>query len=31
VLAAVARGEISAERHDLYKRILAENEALQRY
>ncbi|TEA77387.1 ribosome small subunit-dependent GTPase A [Allopusillimonas ginsengisoli] len=31
VLAALTRGEISAERHDLYKRILAENEALQRY
>jgi len=31
VLAAVARGEIAVERHELYKRILAENEALQRY
>ncbi len=31
VLAALERGEIPRERHDLYKRILAENEALQRY
>lgn len=31
VLAAVERGDISTERHDLYKRILAENEAQGRY
>lgn len=31
VLAALARGDIARERHELYKRILAENEALQRY
>jgi ribosome biogenesis GTPase len=31
VLAAVASGEISAERHALYKRILAENLAAKRY
>lgn len=31
VLAAVARGEISSDRHALYRRILEENEAAQRY
>lgn len=31
VLAALARGEISAQRHALYLRILAENEAARRY
>ncbi|NYT85723.1 ribosome small subunit-dependent GTPase A [Pollutimonas harenae] len=31
VLAALARGDISPERHELYKRILAENEAQGRY
>jgi ribosome biogenesis GTPase / thiamine phosphate phosphatase len=31
VLAALKRGEISAERHGLYRRILAENEAKARY
>ncbi len=31
VLAALARGDIPAERHELYKRILAENEAQGRY
>ena len=31
VLAALAQGEISAERHELYKRILAENEHQARY
>lgn len=31
VLAAITNGEISADRHALYKRILAENEAGQRY
>jgi len=31
VLAALERGEIAQERHDLYKRILAENEAQGRY
>lgn len=31
VLAAITRGEIPRERHDLYKRILSENESLQRY
>lgn len=31
VLAALARGEIPVERHELYKRILAENEAQGRY
>jgi ribosome biogenesis GTPase len=31
VLAALERGDITQERHDLYKRILAENEAQVRY
>jgi ribosome biogenesis GTPase len=31
VLAALERGEISAGRHDLYQRILAENESRSRY
>lgn len=31
VLAALERGDIARERHDLYKRILAENEAQGRY
>jgi ribosome biogenesis GTPase len=31
VLAALERGEIATERHDLYKRILAENESQGRY
>lgn len=31
VLAALARGDIAAQRHELYKRILAENEAQGRY
>lgn len=31
VLAALERGEIPVERHDLYKRILAENESQTRY
>ncbi|MBV6272215.1 ribosome small subunit-dependent GTPase A [Alcaligenaceae bacterium CGII-47] len=31
VLAAIARGDIDSSRHELYLRILAENEAAQRY